>query len=213
MSSISKCHVFCIKVWCLWNQSIMFFISKYYVFYIKVCLLYQSVMSFISKWYVFYVKVLCVIYQCIMSYISKCHVLCIKVWCIKVSCLMYQSVMFLRSKYNVFYIKVSCVIYQSVSGLLNLWLIVNCWMSHVSHINVSCHTCEWVVGQICTSHFTNEDTCLISHTDKCSCEFKALGSYLALSRLLLRHLLHSRNIFLQRTAFLSYCTTHWSSKW
>ena len=36
-------------------------------------------MSFISKWYVFYVKVLCVIYQCIMSYISKCHVVCIKV--------------------------------------------------------------------------------------------------------------------------------------
>ena len=47
------------------------------------------------------------------------------------------------------------------------------------------------------SHFTNEDTCLISHTDKCPCEFKELGSYLALSRLLLRRLLHSRNIFLQ----------------
>jgi len=48
----------------------------------------------------------------------------------------------------------SCHTYKRVMSRIE-WVMSHVWMSHVAHMNESCHTYEWVMSRIWMSHVTH----------------------------------------------------------
>jgi len=49
----------------------------------------------------------------------------------------------------------SCHTYESVMSHTYAWVTWHKWMSHVTHMNQSCHTYDWVMSHIRKSHVTH----------------------------------------------------------